>query len=238
MTKAFIFDFGGTIDTDGCHWGRFIWHAFERAKAPVSEADFRSAYVYAERFLGRNAVIKPDYSFHRTLCEKLRIEMEHLSDTGAWHVSEEQKAALHSVILDDLYNKVCLITRRNGLILKSISSRWPLALVSNFYGNMNAVLREFGLEAIFRHVIESAAVGFRKPDPHIFQLAINALALPPADITVVGDSMKNDIKPALALGCHAIWLKGEGWNNDPQDESMPDKVISSLTEIGLLYAGK
>ena len=54
MTKGYIFDYGGTLDTGGQHWGKVIWHAYERQQVPVSEALFREAYVHAERTLGRN----------------------------------------------------------------------------------------------------------------------------------------------------------------------------------------
>ncbi|MDY3670437.1 MAG: HAD family hydrolase, partial [Prevotella sp.] len=49
MIKGYIFDFGGTLDTAGCHWGQMLWHAYQRQQIPVSEEQFREAYVYAER---------------------------------------------------------------------------------------------------------------------------------------------------------------------------------------------
>jgi len=48
---------------------------------------------------------------------------------------------------------------------------------------------------------------------------------------VVGDSIDKDIIPAREAGCHTIWFKGEGWTNDPVDESIPDKIITDLAEI-------
>lgn len=78
--KGYIFDYGGTLDTGGCHWGRRIWHAYEHENVPVDEVLFREAYVYAERELGRNPIIQPDYTFRKTLSVKLRIEMEYISE--------------------------------------------------------------------------------------------------------------------------------------------------------------
>ena len=51
MLKGYIFDYGGTLDTGGQHWGKVIWHAYERQQVPVSEEAFRDAYVHAERTL-------------------------------------------------------------------------------------------------------------------------------------------------------------------------------------------
>ena len=74
--KGYIFDYGGTIDTRGCHWGKMLWHAYERHQVPVCEEHFREAYVYAERELGKNPIIQPSYTFRKTLETKLRIELD------------------------------------------------------------------------------------------------------------------------------------------------------------------
>lgn len=231
MIKGFIFDYGGTLDTDGCHWGLMIWHAFERVGVSVDKADFREAYVYGERFLAANAVVRPDHTFRQLLDRKLRAEMDFLVERGAWQVSTARVAEKHVAVLADLYNKVRTSTQESRTLLERIGRDHPLALVSNFYGNLPMVLAEFGLDGLFRAVIESAAVGIRKPDPRIYQLGMDALGLSPDEIVVVGDSFRNDILPAKALGCHAFWLKGEGWTADTYDESIPDKILSSLMEI-------
>ena len=231
MIKGFVFDYGGTLDTGGCHWGRMIWHAFERAGVAVCEADFRKAYVYGERALGANAAIRSDHTFHQTLDWKLRIEMQHLVENGVWQVSTETAEEKYAAIFDDLYNKVKFTTRENRAILEKIRCEYPLVLVSNFYGNLSTVLAEFHLDGIFREVIESASVGMRKPDPRIYQLGVDALGLRPDEVVVVGDSFRNDILPAKKLGCHAFWLKGEGWTDESYDESIPDKIILHLSEV-------
>ena len=72
-------------------------------------------------------------------------------------------------------------------------------LVSNFYGNIEVVLKEFNLDGIFQEIVESAVVKVRKPDPRIYQLGVEALQLPPENIVVVGDSYDKDIVPAHPL---------------------------------------
>ena len=104
--KGYIFDFGGTIDTNGCHWGKFIWHAYERQHVPVSWDEFREAYVHAERQLGRNPIILPTDTFRQTLDKKLRIEMEWLVTKGYWYSAPLEMERLHAAVLDDLYSRV------------------------------------------------------------------------------------------------------------------------------------
>ena len=68
------------------------------------------------------------------------------------------------------------------------------------------VLHEYGVDDCFQQVIESAKVGIRNPGPQIFQLGVEALGMSPEEVTVVGDSLENDILPARQLGCRAVWL--------------------------------
>ena len=220
MIKGCIFDYGGTLDTHGCHWGKVIWHAYEQCGVPVTEAAFREAYVHAERTLGRNPIIQPDFTFRQTLEEKIRIQLSVLG-------CDEYRPC----IVDALYRQTVSETACSRHVLLQLKVHYPMVLVSNFYGNIATVLKEFQLDGIFQSVIESAVVGVRKPDPRIFTLGVEALGLHPEEVMVVGDSIDKDIIPARKAGCQTIWFKGEGWTDDPVDESIPDRIITSLDEI-------
>ena len=50
---ALLFDYGGTIDSNGLHWSEVIWKAYQAEDVPVSKESFRSAYVHAERTILR-----------------------------------------------------------------------------------------------------------------------------------------------------------------------------------------
>ena len=231
MIKGYIFDYGGTLDTEGCHWGKMLWHAYQRKNIPVSELQFRDAYVYAERTLGRNPIIQTDYNFHKTLNIKIRLEMEHLCVNRAWDADEQMFKEKHEAVLEDLYTIVKCITGHSRQVLEKLHENFPMVLVSNFYGNIHVVLREFGLEHLFQDVVESAVVGIRKPDPRIFSLGVEKLNLKPDEVMVVGDSFYKDIEPAKKAGCKTAWFKGEGWTDSTYDETIPDKVITDLSQL-------
>ena len=220
MIKGYIFDYGGTLDTGGHHWGKVIWHAYERQQVPVSEAQFREAYVHGERTLGKNPIIQPDFTFRQTLEKKLQLQLEFL----------HQEDYL-SPLLDDLYSRTQAETRKSREVLLRLKEQYPMVLVSNFYGNIQTVLGEFGLDGVFSQIIESAVVGVRKPDPRIFSLGVEALGLKPDEVVVVGDSIDKDIVPARQAGCHTVWFRGEGWTDDPVDESIPDRIITDLRDL-------
>ena len=229
MTAGLIFDYGGTLDTGGQHWGQAIWHAYERHHVPVTEAQFREAYVHAERTLGRNPIIRPDFTFRQTLEKKLQLQLECFR--GVW--SEECGVRYAEMLADDLYERTVEQTSKSRKVLQALKDRGlPLVLVSNFYGNMSVVLREFGFDGLFLQVIESAVVGIRKPDPRIFLLGVEALGLKPEEVTVVGDSLDKDIIPAQETGCQTVWLRGEGWNPGPHKRDCPHcETIDSLDEL-------
>ena len=218
-TKGYIFDYGGTLDTGGRHWGKVIWHAYEQQQIPVSEEAFREAYVYAERTLGKNPIIQSDDTFRRTLEEKIRLQLAYLKQT------------YRSSLTDSLYEATVAETAKSREVLQRLGAQYPMVLVSNFYGNMTTVLKEFGFDGLFQAIIESAVVGVRKPDPMLFSLGVEALGMNPEEVAVVGDSMDKDIIPAQKAGCQTIWFKGEGWTDDAVDESIADQVITELSEL-------
>ena len=229
MTAGYIFDYGGTLDTGGQHWGQVLWHAYERHRVPVSEAQFREAYVHAERTLGRNPIIRPDYTFRQTLETKLCLQLECFR--GVW--SEECGARYAEVLADDLYARTVEQTARSLKVLQTLKDQGvPMVLVSNFYGNMPVVLHEFGFDGLFVKVVESAVVGIRKPDPRIFLLGVDALGLKPEEVMVVGDSLDKDIIPAHEAGCQTVWLRGEGWTPASHNGDCPYcEIIDSLDEL-------
>ena len=224
MTAGYIFDYGGTLDTGGQHWGQVLWHAYERHQVPVTEVQFREAYVYAERTLGRNPIIRPDFTFRQTLETKLRLQLEYLG---------MRNEKFRQTILDDLYERTKAMTAQSREVLLQLKELGlPMVLVSNFYGNIHTVLHEFGFDGLFLKVIESAVVGIRKPDPRIFLLGVEALGLKPEEVTVVGDSLDKDIIPAHEVGCQTIWLRGEGWTSASHNGDCPYcETINALDEI-------
>ena len=76
--KGIIFDYGGTIDSNGMHWAEVIWMAYQAEEVPVSKEIFRNAYVHGERTLGKNPIVKPHHTFLDMLRLKTDIQIEWL----------------------------------------------------------------------------------------------------------------------------------------------------------------
>ena len=229
-TKGLIFDFGGTLDTDGLHWSEVLWDGYCSAGIAVPKELFREAYVHAERALAREPLIQPHFTMLDMLRIKVDIETRYLLEKGYWDTTDSERELLAEKVARLCYDDAHTIVETSQKVLHRLSERYPLVLVSNFYGNMNAVLHDFKLE-VFQAVIESARVGVRKPDPKIYQLGVEALGLKPEEVTVIGDSYKKDILPAVSFGCKTIWLRGKGWEEETVDESVPDAIIGHIADL-------
>lgn len=228
-----LFDYGGTLDTDGRHWAHVLWDGYRAAAIPVSETQFRTAYVVGERTLAAKPVIQPSDDFHTLLLKKVEIEVEALCAAGAWHATTEERSKAVGEIADFCNNYVLRNLETTRRVLDAVSGGHRLVLVTNFYGNMHAVLRAYNLLRYFSGIIESAVVGVRKPDPAIYRLGLEAAGSRPEETLAVGDSYGKDIVAATSLGCHAVWLRGQGWDNADaeRDASIADAVIAHLSEL-------
>ena len=75
-----------------------------------------------------------------------------------------------------------------------------VAVVSNSDGSVRGSLGKAGLLDLFEFVVDSHEVGVAKPDPGIFQAALERMGVAPADAWYVGDSVFHDVNGAQAAG--------------------------------------
>ena len=220
------------------------WH-----QIAIGKSAFREAYVYGERALAVNPIVTPDMSFKDVLREKISLQLSFLSSrellpTGK-DDAERQKVLPYPLLMEDdtlakkadlmsqfIYEETYELLQENKQVLEHLrQAGYPMVLVSNFYGNINQVLKDAGIDGYFQQVIESAVVGVRKPNPAIFALGVCALDLPASQVLVVGDTYGKDIVPAHQLGCHTLWIKGLQWEEKTVDETIPDGIIRQLSEM-------
>lgn len=168
----------------------------------------------------------PGDNFHDLLVKKMAIEFDYIEQQG-WL---EGCAAMSRQVADYCYERARDCVDEARPVLEYLHGRYPMMLVSNFYGNIDSVLRDFDLRRYFKGIIESSVVGVRKPNPTLFKLGVDALELPASRVLVVGDSLKKDILPAESLGCATRWLKARGWT-DAEDSTTHPGIIASLADL-------
>ena len=226
MIQGIIFDYGGTLDSRGVHWSEVLWQGYQQAQVPIDKATFRTAYVEGERALARERIILPQDDFHTLLLKKVAIEISYLPEQPDTDTRERWVGEIAAYC--DNAARSCI--NEAMPVLEQLHERYPMMLVSNFYGNIDEVLRAYGIRHLFKGIIESAVVGVRKPNPTLFRLGVDALELPAEQVLVVGDSLRKDIEPAEQLGCHVLWLKGKGWT-DAEDQQTHPHTITRIGEV-------
>lgn len=228
--KGIIFDYGGTLDTNGIHWFEVFYSAYKKAGADIDKELLRKAYVFGERSMeDHSGCINPTDTFFDNLQMKVEFQMQYLIENNK--VLPDDKK-------DFIVNWCYRLAKENlfkfSPLLNTLKTKYPMVLVSNFYGNLNSVLKDYKVDVYFDKVIESSVAGIRKPNPDIFRKGLEALHLNAKEVVVVGDSYKNDIEPAQLLGCSTIWLKGKEWESENDKDKKADYVIKNLSELLLI----
>lgn len=229
--KGIIFDYGGTIDTNSRHWAEVLWSQYVKHHIPVDKGSFREAYVFGERSLAKYPYVRPDHNFFDVLLFKCKLQMEYLALHHHLEMDERKLQQYALSVAESSYWYVQEVLKTTRPVVETLSKRYKLVLVSNFYGNIQTILSDFKLDRFFADVVESSVVGVRKPDPAIYQLGVDAMGFNASEVLVVGDSFSKDVVPAKKVGCKVVWLKGEGWGNETIDESLPDVIITSLDQL-------
>lgn len=207
--KALLFDFGGTIDTGGLHWVHVLYSLWEERLPGLDPAKYRLAFAHGERTLAKEKIILRDDNFLDLLEKKLAIQAAFLKENNIACTIRDQKAVADKAYqqAEDNCNKYCTI-------IENLKDRYRIAMVSNFYGNLGTVLKDFDIHYLFETVTESALVGVKKPDPQIWQLGCDSLGISPVHCLAIGDSMTKDMVPATSIGCLGLWLQGRGWEDE------------------------
>jgi len=108
-----------------------------------------------------------------------------------------------------------------------------IAVVSNADGLVESTLRR--CEIPFDVVIDSTIVGFAKPQPEIFALALEKLNVNACDAVHVGDMASADVDGAHAAGIRALHLDPFGDCPYPVDHH---EHVRSLADVVAIAAGQ
>ncbi|MBR1594862.1 MAG: HAD family hydrolase [Alloprevotella sp.] len=233
--KTVIFDYGGTLDTNSRHWANVLWEAYQHVCFPMTEEQFREAYVFGERALAKAPIVKPDDDFFHLLLKKVEVEIEWLEFNGTLKINGLQQQAFILDIAKYCNELVLRNMEQTKNVLEQLKKKYNFILVSNFYGNIHTVLKTYGIDSYFPEIVESSVVGVRKPDPRIWEIGVERAGCKAEECVVVADNFKKDIAPAHSIGCRTIWLKGEGWLKEEEaDMSIPDAVVTDLKDVPAL----
>lgn len=114
--------------------------------------------------------------------------------------------------------------------LDALRDSYALGLITNGASCLqHEKLIGTGLDGYFDAVIVSAEFGVGKPDPSIFEHALNRLDATAERTTMIGDSLVRDIDGATALGLRGVWINRHG--HDMSQERTHVIEIAALTDL-------
>lgn len=95
-------------------------------------------------------------------------------------------------------------------VLEALAPRFELAVVSNFDGRLRFILQHLTISRYFRHVFLSSELGADKPNPFIYQRALELSGFLPDEVVHVGDDPQRDWAAARAAGLEVFQLERPG----------------------------
>ena len=117
--------------------------------------------------------------------------------------------------------------------LATLYSRYHIGIIANQPPGTASRLAQYGLLPFIDLVVSSAEEGVSKPDPAIFEIALQRSGCRPEQAVMIGDRIDNDILPAKRKGMRTVWIRqgyAQYWTITREDEK-PDHTVSSLTEL-------
>ena len=108
-----------------------------------------------------------------------------------------------------------------------------LAVTSNFDARLPRLLADAGLAGFFDAVVYSEEVGVEKPHPAIFEELLERLELPAGDVLHVGDSRRDDVEGARAVGMQALWLTRRAPDRPGRGDLRSLRELDALLRLGV-----
>lgn len=112
--------------------------------------------------------------------------------------------------------------------LESLNMSYKLGTITNG----NADIHRIGLGHLFHFTHNSADAGVAKPDPLIFQQALEMAGVKPHEMVYVGDDPERDIIGANHAGLRTIWYNPSSMSLDKGIK--PDAIMTNYNEIAKL----
>ncbi|WP_026882461.1 YjjG family noncanonical pyrimidine nucleotidase [Clostridium akagii] len=175
-----------------------------------------------------NTAIWKDFEEGHITQAKLKVErFRRLSDSLNVSFDENKFAKAY---MNHLSNASFLFEDSLELI-KSLHENYRLAIVSNGLKEVqNKRIRKSTISKYFEDIVVSDEVKVSKPDPKIFEYALNNIKhTDKSKVLIVGDSLTSDIQGGINFGIDTCWYNPKKMDN--KIGIIPTYEISNLIEL-------
>ncbi|MCK9485515.1 MAG: HAD family hydrolase [Dehalococcoidia bacterium] len=231
--------------------GDTIWHHPHRPAPDVIEAELvrrleavlgahdlhpRMGAREVQRALGARgealeakAVLEGDGDYQAMTLEVLReagLNPSPEQVEAVWETRRLGGRFLQREILPGAYEMLATL-RARGFRLGVITNR------AHGGASFRAELADYQLDTYFDALICSDRVGYRKPHPRIFEVALEAFGIAPEQAVHVGDNLEADVHGARQVGILPVWMRGvqSPGGNPTEDVHSVSHVIHHLSEL-------
>ena len=117
------------------------------------------------------------------------------------------------------------------------SNGHKIGLVSNCSPEPPVVWKDTPFAPYFDVTVFSSTAGLRKPDPRIYQMAIEKLGVKAKDCLYIGDGDSNELTGALKIGMKPVLIRNTHENHENtvrsgfEGDAWQGTVITSLKEV-------
>jgi putative hydrolase of the HAD superfamily len=228
--KYLLWDFGRTLSNHGWVWSNSLAQAINQA--------------HPEKKLS-GEIIKPlvakGFPWHTP-----EIAHDHIKTADAWWL-ELMKPVFVRVfealsipesefeVLIQATRQECLDPKRWTLYedviptLEKLSELgWKHVILSNHYPELESVIEKLEIRHFFEHVFTSGIVGFEKPNPRFFDVALSSIGAE-NQIIMIGDNPEHDIEGAAQFGIPGILVRDT--ENGAREWVLDDLVTNNLLEL-------
>ncbi|CAM3109706.1 HAD family hydrolase [Paenibacillus sediminis] len=134
----------------------------------------------------------------------------------------------------NLFCNTCDLEPNAETILEHLHRDYSLGVITNGIGEAQRKRLEVGnLHHYFDSLVISDEVGYAKPDPAIFELALNELKVDSNEVLFIGDSLTDDYRGAVNAGIDFCFYNRNDQRLEGQES--PKYVVKDLLEIKSLF---
>ena len=107
-----------------------------------------------------------------------------------------------------------------------------LALLTNGSADsQRSKVERFKLAEMFDLILIEGELGYGKPDPRVYRLALDRFGVAPTEVWMVGDNLDWDVGAPQQLGIFGIWVDVRGEGLPPGHAVRPNRIIRGLWEL-------
>lgn len=201
-----------SFDADGTLWDfeKVMRHSLHYVLQELHKHDSKTAAMLdIDKMIEIRSKVAEELKGRVTNLEAVRLAAFRKTLENIGRSNDTLAHQLNEVYLEHRYEDITLFSDVLPTLNK-LREKYTLGLLSNG----NSYPERCGLEGMFQFVVFSQDYGVEKPDPKLFNIAVEKSGYARSQLLHVGDSLETDIVGAMKTGIKYVWLNRKHVKND------------------------